>query len=70
MQKLYKGKKILVFCFQHQCDPIDGDTLRALIEKKGPSILSDYKASGMLSEISRKRLVKIAVGGLVERSGL
>ncbi|XP_057213728.1 uncharacterized protein LOC130568741 isoform X2 [Triplophysa rosa] len=54
---------------KHPCEPIDVDTLKALIERKSPSILSDYEASGMLSEISRKRLVKIAVGGLVERSG-
>lgn len=72
MNYLNYGKKIKKCCLrlQHQCEPIDVDTLKALIERKSPSIQSDYEASGMLSEISRKRLVKIAVGGLVERSGL
>lgn len=56
--------------FQHQHDTIDADTLRALIEKKCPGILRDYESLGMLSDMSRKRLVKIAVGGLVDRSGL
>ncbi|XP_065099519.1 uncharacterized protein [Paramisgurnus dabryanus] len=54
---------------KHQRNRIDVDTLRALIESKGPSILTDYEASGMLSETSRKLLVKIGVSALVERSG-
>lgn len=44
--------------------------MRALIESKGPSIYKDYEASGMLSETSRKLLVKIGVSALVEQSGL
>ncbi|ROL54058.1 hypothetical protein DPX16_10481 [Anabarilius grahami] len=43
--------------------------MRALIESKGPSIYKDYEASGMLSETSRKLLVKIGVSALVEQSG-
>jgi len=44
--------------------------MRALLESKGLSIFKDYEASGMLSETSRKLLVKIGVSGLVEQSGL
>lgn len=44
--------------------------MRALIESKGQSIYKDYEASGMLSETSRKLLVKIGVSALVEQSGL
>ncbi|XP_055059369.2 uncharacterized protein [Misgurnus anguillicaudatus] len=54
---------------KHQYDPMDVDALRALIERKGPSILADYETSGMLSEVSRKLLVKIGVGVLVEHRG-
>ncbi|XP_016110551.1 uncharacterized protein [Sinocyclocheilus grahami] len=43
--------------------------LQALIESKGPSIFKDYEASGMLSETSRKVLVKIGVSALVEQIG-
>ncbi|RXN21998.1 zinc finger BED domain-containing 1-like protein [Labeo rohita] len=55
---------------EHQHNRIDVDTLRALTESKGPSILKDYEASGMLSETSRKLLIKIGVSAMVEQSGL
>ncbi|XP_007238050.3 leucine-rich repeat and immunoglobulin-like domain-containing nogo receptor-interacting protein 2b isoform X2 [Astyanax mexicanus] len=54
---------------QHGQGPVNADRLRALIQIKGPSILADYEASGTLSETSRKLLVKIGVGDLVEQRG-
>lgn len=53
-----------------QQDPIDVEKLRALLERKGARVLADYEASGMLSETSRKLLVKIGVSDLIERKGL
>ncbi|KAL7877606.1 hypothetical protein SRHO_G00042490 [Serrasalmus rhombeus] len=54
---------------KHGQGPVDADRLRMLIQIKGPSILSDYEATGTLSETSRKLLVKIGVSDLVERRG-
>jgi hypothetical protein len=54
----------------HQQDPIGVETLRAVLVRKGASVLADYEASGTLSESSRKLLVKIAVSELIERKGL
>ncbi|KAK5864545.1 hypothetical protein PBY51_015781 [Eleginops maclovinus] len=51
-------------------DPIDVETLRAVCERKGASVLADYEASGTLSEASRKLFVKIAVSELIEKKGL
>ncbi|XP_056441039.1 uncharacterized protein LOC130378170 [Gadus chalcogrammus] len=50
-------------------DPIGVETLRAVLVRKGASVLADYEASGTLSESSRKLLVKIAVSELIERKG-
>ncbi|XP_062374219.1 uncharacterized protein LOC134062272 isoform X2 [Sardina pilchardus] len=49
--------------------PIDVEKLKALLERKGARVLADYEASGMLSETSRKLLVKIGVSDLIERNG-
>ncbi|XP_062375758.1 uncharacterized protein LOC134064002 isoform X1 [Sardina pilchardus] len=49
--------------------PIDIEKLKALLERKGARVLADYEASGMLSETSRKLLVKIGVSDLIERNG-
>ncbi|XP_056449876.1 uncharacterized protein LOC130385402 isoform X2 [Gadus chalcogrammus] len=50
-------------------DPIGVETLRAVLVRKGASVLADYEASGTLSESSRKLIVKIAVSELIERKG-
>ena len=54
----------------HQQDPIDVEKLKSILERKGASVLADYEASGMLSETSRKLLVKMCVSDLIERKGL
>ncbi|XP_063049898.1 uncharacterized protein LOC134444550 [Engraulis encrasicolus] len=49
--------------------PSDIEYLRALLQRKGRSVLADYEATGMLSLTSRKLLVKIGVSDLIERKG-
>ncbi|XP_041834760.1 uncharacterized protein LOC121635572 isoform X2 [Melanotaenia boesemani] len=46
-----------------------GRTLLPLLRKKAPQILKEYETTGILSVQSRKFLVKICVGDLVERCG-
>ncbi len=46
------------------------ETLKALIQRKAPEILTEYEKSGTLCTKTRKLLVRVTVSDLVERQGL
>ncbi|CAL8372932.1 unnamed protein product [Arctogadus glacialis] len=69
MEHMDKFQVYFKSCGSSVLDPIDVEKLKSILERKGASVLADYEASGMLSETSRKLLVKICVSDLIERKG-